>query len=276
MSFERAEGRVRGANDTELHVEQEGAGPAVLLLHGFPDSVHLWRGQIPALAEAGHQTIAFDLRGFGRSDRPADVDAYRIELSVRDAMAVLDSIGVERATVVGHDWGAVVAWALAAAAPERVERLVALSVGHPAGFWAPSQWAPSWYMLFFQFRGVAERALRRDDWRMLRGFLRGGDVDRYVRDLGRPGALAAALNWYRANVSPTVIGADVPWPMPPVSCPTLGVWGSADVALTEGQMTRSARHVDGEFRYERLEGVGHWIPTEATEQLNRLLLEFLE
>ena len=128
-----------------------------------------------------------------------------------DLLAVLDALEVERAQVVGHDWGAGVAWALAAFVPQRVERLVVLSVGHPQAFSEPTieQREKSWYMLLFQFADVAEEMLQRDDWRLMREWLRdNGDVERYLADLSRPGALTAALNWYRANVAPKVREGD--------------------------------------------------------------------
>jgi pimeloyl-ACP methyl ester carboxylesterase len=151
------------------------------------------------------RVIAPDLRGSGESDKPDAVEEYELRRSVGDMVAVLDGLGIERAHVVGHDWGAVVAWLLAALVPDRVERLVAMSVGHPNSLRRRSieQQEKSWYMLLFQFTGVAEQLLMRDDWKLFREWLRNdGDIDRYVTDLSRPGALTAGLNWYRANAHP--------------------------------------------------------------------------
>jgi len=275
MSWDAAE-RV-SVGDVSLAVRQAGDGPAVLLLHGFPDSSRLWRHQVPALTAAGLRVIAPDLRGFGESDRPSRVADYAIPAVVADAAGLLDALVVDRAHVVGHDWGAVVAWALAATRPERVDRLAALSVGHPAAFGRRSiaQRERSWYMLLFQFEGVAEELLRRDDWRLMREFLRErGDVEEYVRDLERPGALTAALNWYRANVPPAAELSPAP-ALPPVQAPTLGVWSADDPYVMEERMTASEAFVTGPWRYVRLEGVGHWIPLEAPERLGALLVEHL-
>src|SRR5215471_13656265 len=209
-------------NGLRLHVQDEGDGEPVLLLHGFPDSGWLWRHQVPALTAAGFRAIVPDLRGFGESDRPEGVASYAMPNIVGDVIGVLDAAGIERANVVGHDWGAAVGWALAAMAPARVSRLVALTVGHPSGFFtdAMGQRERSWYMLFFQHAGVAEDALRRDDWRLFRQWARGqGDLDVYLRDLDRPGALTAALNWYRANTPAEAFGVVNPIPLPPVSRP---------------------------------------------------------
>jgi pimeloyl-ACP methyl ester carboxylesterase len=266
------------ANELSFHVVDEGQGPAVLLLHGFPDSWALWRHQIPALVQAGHRVIAPDLRGFGESDRPEGVQAYGMELLVGDVLGILGALGVERASVVGHDWGAALGWALAALAPERVQRLAVLSVGHPAGYFTDemAQREMSWYMLFFLFPGVAEDALRRDDWALLRSLLRGqGDVERYLTDLGRPGALTAALNWYRANITAESFAHPNPTPLPPVGCPVLGVWSNGDHYCGEAQMLASRRHVTGPWRYERIDGASHWIPLDAPEPVNKLLVEFI-
>ena len=199
--------RRRVAGDgIELAVLDEGEAdrPAVLLVHGFPDSSNLWRHQVPALTAAGVRAIAPDMRGFGESDRPQAAEQYRITRAVSDLVAVLDALGIERARVVGHDWGAAIAWVFAALHPRRVERLVAMSVGHPgAQRRTISDREKAWYTLLFQFEGVAEELLRRDEWKLFREWLReDGDVDRYLADLSRPGALTAGLNWYRANLHP--------------------------------------------------------------------------
>jgi pimeloyl-ACP methyl ester carboxylesterase len=260
-----------------LTVQDEGEGAPVLLIHGFPDSHRLWRHQAPALVAAGKRVIVPDLRGFGASEQPADVAAYAVRHSLADMLAVLDALEIQRAQVVGHDWGAAVAWGLAAFAPERVERLAALSVGHPLAFAEPTmeQREKSWYMLFFQFADVAETVLPREDWRFLREWLRdNGDVEQYVADLSRPGALTAGLNWYRANMAPARQLRE-PSGFPVVTVPTLGIWSSGDDYLTEEQMVRSGDHIAAEWRYERIEGASHWMQLDEPERLNELLLGFL-
>jgi pimeloyl-ACP methyl ester carboxylesterase len=260
-----------------LAVQDEGRGQPVLLIHGFPDSSSLWRHQVGALTEAGMRAIVPDLRGFGRSDRPEPVEAYAIAHSVADMVAVLDAVGAGRSHVVGHDWGAVVAWSLAAFIPDRVDRLVAMSVGHPGALRQRSmeQREKAWYQLLFQFAGVAEELLTRNDWKLFREWLRGdGDLERYITDLSRPGALTAGLNWYRANLAPQ-LELERRTPVPPVAAPTLGLWSSGDNYLTEAGMVRSADFVTGPWRYERIEGASHWMQLDEPELTNRLLLEFL-
>ena len=190
-------------NGISLHVEDHGIGKPVLLLHGWPDSSYLWRHQIPFLVANGFRAIAPDLRGFGRSDRPEGVAAYSLLNAVADAVGILDALGIEAADIVAHDWGAGVAWLTATARPNRVRRLVVLSVPHPLAPYTLRQREMAWYQLFFQFEGIAETWLQHDNWALFREMLRGnGDVDRYISDLSRPDALKASLNWYRANLAP--------------------------------------------------------------------------
>ena len=267
-------GRVE-VNGVGIEYEVTGQGRPVVLLHGFPDSGRLWRHQVPALAGAGFRVIVPDLRGYGRSDKPQAVEAYSMVFLAADVLAVLADLEITRAHVVGHDWGAALAWGLAAFAPERVDHLAVLSVGHPATFRrTPLQREKSWYMLLFQFPGIAERWLADNDWANFRTWARHPDADQVIADLEATGSLTPGLNWYRANVPPESWVAP-PLTLPPVQAPTMGVWSTADIALTEVQMTDSAQSVAGSWRYERLDGPGHWMQLEAPEVLNALLLDFL-
>ena len=265
-------------NGSSFSVEDTGGdGPTVLMLHGFPDSAALWRNQIPELVAARYRVIAPDLRGFGSSDRPGGVENYQLELLIGDVLSILDALEVRSTAVVGHDWGSGIGWALAGFAPERVTRFMALSVGHPSSYFTElRQRELSWYMLFFQFTGVAEEALRRNDWALLREWTNNPvDIERYISDLERPGALTAALNYYRANVPPEAFGGGAGIELPPVACPVLGVWSDGDMACGEAQMLASGERVSGPWRYERIRGAGHWIPLDAPEELSNLLLGFL-
>src|SRR5579871_479251 len=258
-------------NGLRFHVVDEGQSFPVLLLHGFPDTSRLWQSQIAALVGAGYRAIAPDLHGRGKTDRPSRLEGYTLPAIVQDLAALLDALGVARAHVVGHDFGAAVAWLVAALLPERVERLVAISVGHPGTAGRPTleELQKGWYRLLFQFEGVAEELVQQNDWYLLRELVQGGsDVEQYIADLSQPGALTAGLNWYRANLPPQRLLA-TPRPLPPVQAPTLGIWSSGDLYLSEGRMLRSAEHIAGPWRYERIEGVSHWIPTEAPDQVNR-------
>jgi pimeloyl-ACP methyl ester carboxylesterase len=270
--------RITG-DGVELSVLDEGEGPTVLLLHGFPDSSRLWRHQIATLTDAGFRAVAPDQRGYGDSDKPQEIDAYGFGHLVADVVAVLDQSGVEKAHVVGHDWGAAVAWACAMMVPQRVDKLVTLSVGHPGAFAERSleQRRRSWYMLLFQFE-EAEDLLRKDDWKLMRQWAASHpEFERAIEDLRRPGALTAALNCYRASLHPrTELRAGGTRSLPPVTADTLGIFSTGDAFLVEEQMTGSAPHVAGSWRYERIEGAGHWMQLEQPERISALLIDFLK
>ena len=261
-------------------ISYEVSGPAdgspVVLLHGFPDSGRLWRQQVPALVDAGLRVIVPDQRGYGASDKPADVDAYNLLFLAGDVVAVLDDLGIDRAAVVGHDWGAAVAWGIGAMVADRVSKVAALSVGHPSSFGGAgyAQREKSWYMLLFQFPEVAEQWLSTDDWVNFKEWSQHPDAAGVIADLERDGSLTPGLNWYRANIPPeSFVGP--PMELPPVQAPAMGVWSSGDFALTEAQMKGSGEFCAGGFRYERIEGPGHWMQLEAPDEVNRLLVSFL-
>jgi pimeloyl-ACP methyl ester carboxylesterase len=258
-----------------IEYEVTGEGRPVVLLHGFPDSGRLWRHQVPALASAGFQVIVPDLRGYGRSGKPEAIEAYSLLLLAGDVMAILASNQIARAHVVGHDWGAALGWSLASLAPDNVDHLVALSVGHPATFLRTfEQRQKSWYMLLFQFPGIAERWLTEDDWVNFRRWGRHPDADQVIAELEANGSLTPGLNWYRANVPPEAWVGPPPQ-LPPVQAPTMGIWSTGDLALTEVQMIDSASNVAGPWRYERLDGPGHWMQLDAADDVTALLLDFL-
>jgi pimeloyl-ACP methyl ester carboxylesterase len=239
-----------------IEYEVTGEGRPVVLLHGFPDSGRLWRHQVPALAQAGFKVIVPDLRGYGRSDKPAEVPAYALSALAADVLAV--------------------AWVLATLAGDRVDHLVAMSVGHPATFRADGyeQHEKSWYMLLFQFTGIAEQWLSDNDWANFRAWARHPDSDAVIAELEARRSLTPGLNYYRANLPPESYLLPA-LELPPIQSPTMGVWSSGDIALTEAQMTNSAKSVAGPWRYERLEGPGHWMQIEAPDAVNRLLVDFL-
>ncbi|MDZ4308286.1 alpha/beta hydrolase [Allopontixanthobacter sp.] len=257
-----------------MQITLAGQGEALLLLHGFPDSAKLWRKMIPGLVDAGFQVIAPDQRGFGETTAPAKVADYSIDRIAVDAIALLDTLGIERAGLVGHDWGAVIGWRLAADHPERFSGFVALSVGHPkatlrAGF---RQKLKSWYFLLFLLRGIGEAVVRAADFKAL-GWMTRQDPEmvNWRRDLSRPGRLTAGMNWYRANIA-ALSKAD----FPPARIPVLGLIGSADVALGTEQMRDSADYADVSFRCEVIEGAGHWLPLSAAAAIEPKIVGFLK
>jgi pimeloyl-ACP methyl ester carboxylesterase len=268
------EGRTLPVNDIDINVAVESDGPAVLLLHGFPDSNALWRDVIPALVEAGYQVIAPDQRGFGASAAPQGVKQYRIAAIVSDAIAVLDALGISKAHLVAHDWGAIIGWVMAGQHGERFYSYTAFSVGHPAAYSAAGweQKRKAWYTVFFQMRGIAEAVLKAGNWGVFRKWLNHNpETEHWIEDLSRPGRLTAAMNWYRANLLKLYFTD-----FPRVSIPVMGVWSSDDMALAEDQMINSEGLVDNSFRYERVDDCSHWIPLDKSQVVAALVLDFFE
>ncbi len=254
------------------------AGPAdgepVVLLHGFPQDASAWDRVAPVLHGSGLRTLAVDQRGYSPMARPHRRSAYRLREVADDVLALLDTAGLDGAHVVGHDWGAVVGWALAAWHPERVRTLTALSVPHPGAMAkamvTSDQALRSTYMAFFQLPLVPEAALLSGGGAPLRRLLRRSGLpddlaDHYVTRMREPGALTAALNWYRA----------LPWagrdPVGPVTVPTLHVWSTGDTFLGRTATEHTRRYCGADYRLEVLEDVPHWIPELAAEQVAELV-----
>ncbi|MBB6628172.1 alpha/beta hydrolase [Nocardioides sp. KIGAM211] len=266
-----------GAHTFDVAVSGPDDAPVVLLLHGFPQSGHSWRLVLPTLLDAGFRVVVPDQRGYSPGARPDDVEDYRIGPLAGDALGILDALGVDRAHVVGHDWGAAVAWQLGARHPERVRTLTAVSVPHPRAFITAlrtddEQRAASTYMRDFATPSY-DAVLLADDaarFRSLFGPMPGAvDVEHMLVRAREPGALAAWLRWYAAQRLEDV--ADTP----DVPVPTLHVWSDGDHALRRAGAEGTAACVSGPYRLDVLPGVSHWIPEEAADALGALLVEHL-
>ena len=250
-------------------------GRPVLLLHGFPEAGAEWSHQVAALGAQGFRAVAPDQRGYSpgvRPERPAD---YAIDLIVGDVLAIADEFGWRRFDLVGHDWGGAAAWWTADAHPERLRSLSVVSTPHPAALGEAlrgdeEQRMMSQYMIEWRERST-ERRMLADDAKALRSMFDGrverSRVDEYVQRLAEPGALTAALNWYRSGKPGTKAGR--------ITVPTLYVWSTEDVALGSTAALGTAAWVDGPYRFEMIEDVSHWVPEEAPELLTGLLLEQL-
>lgn len=282
MSAPEIRHRTLDAGEVRLHCAEAGpeSGPLVLLLHGFPEHWITWRKQIPALAAAGYHVVAPDLRGYGASDRPARTADYRIEKLAADIAGLIDALGASSARVVGHDWGGMVAWRFAMWHPEKLERLAVLNIPHPErmkrGLFTPRQLRKSWYAFFFQVPWLSERVLAANDFHKLRNVFRWQPVKPYapeqveeiVAALKQPGALTAALDYYRAAAWPFGRRSER------IEKPVLVIWGERDTALGPELAAPDARWVK-DVRLERLPEATHWVQADAAEQVNRLLLDFL-
>lgn len=263
-----------GPLSLDVHaVGDEGAPQSVLALHGFPQSARSWRGVGERLAAQGVRVVAPDQRGYSPRARPEGVEHYRMDRLVEDALAVADTMGLGRFHLLGHDWGAQVGWNVCERAAERVLSFTALSVPHPRAYAtaykedAEQREAAAYIGLFWQV-GVAEERLAQDDWAGLRRMLTGLDADEvahYVARMAEPGALTAALSWYRAMES----GAGAA----PTRVPTTYVWSTADLALRRRGAELCGEFIDADYRLVVLEGVSHWIPDEAPEAVVEAVLD---
>lgn len=246
----------------------------MLLLHGFPQHSGEWDAVLPMLHAAGLRTFGLDQRGYSPGARPPAIEDYRVAECVADVLGVLDGLGVDSAHLVGHDWGAVVAWQTAARHPERIRTLTAVSVPHPAAMsyalaTDADQRERSSYITLFRQAGTAERVLLADDAAALRRLLAGagaGRVDEYVKPMQAPGALTAALNWYRAMSRTDPVGTG------PIKVPTTYVWSDGDAAVGAVAAKACAGQVTGDYEFVSLTGVSHWIPDEEPHALAQAVL----
>ncbi|PSP99436.1 alpha/beta hydrolase [Halobacteriales archaeon QS_4_70_19] len=282
----------RDIDGLELHAVAAGdpSDPLVVLLHGFPEFWWGWREYVGPLVDAGYRVLAPDGRGYNLSEAPDALPAYSTDRLSADLAGWIESEGRDSARVVGHDWGAAVAWDAALRRPAVVDRLVIINVPHPAAFagalmpsrgrWKLTlrQWRRSWYVLFFQLPGVPEWLNRRSDYEGMARFLRQAspdalseaDLDRYRAAWSRPGALTAMLDWYRAAVQhrPDLPGVTV-------EQPTLVVWGEQDDALLPELAEQSVGFCE-DGRLERFPDASHWVTHERQAEVQALLREHLD
>jgi len=257
------------------------AGPAdgelVLFLHGFPEFADAWCVVMHLVAKAGFSAVAVDQRGYSVGVRPKEVSDYGIEHLTSDIQGFVDTLGRRRFHLVGHDWGAFLAWVFAAKHPDRVQSLSALSAPHPNAFLNAietdeDQKQRSRYISFFRMPGgAAECFFQADNYQRLRAVYQGklpeSAISENIRRLAEPGALTSALNWYRALNLEARIGE--------ITVPTLYIWSAEDLALGETAAIETAGYVTGPYRFERLEGRSHWLLEEVPDRLSSLLLEHI-
>jgi pimeloyl-ACP methyl ester carboxylesterase len=268
-------------NGARYYVRDTGPGEnAVLLLHGWPDDGTVWRRQVPALEKNGYRVICPDLLGYGQSGKPDALERYTFEALAADIVDLLDGLGVGETHLVAHDYGAVLGWDLATAHPNRFKTYVPLSVGHLGLVLDLSFDAMRWHWyLLFNTLDLAPEVFRAADGNFFREMIRRHpDREDIVKRYLRPGAMEAAMSWEKANPLPEImLGAltgQIPEP-PPVNVPTFGIWSSGDDYVWEDQMKNSNNLVAAEWRYERIDGAGHWFMLEHPDETNRLLLDWL-
>ena len=272
-------------NGVRLHVIQAGPqeGPLVILLHGFPEFWFSWHQQIAPLAAAGYRVWVPDQRGYGLSEKPAGIKAYRIDQLAADVVGLIDAAGERQAIVVGHDWGAAVAWHTALKYPERVARLAILNVPHPVVMVQnlrsnPRQLLKSWYIFFFQLPWLPETLIALGNWRAgvasLQGSSRSGtfndkDIELYRNAWSQPHAMTSMINWYRAMIKhpPKING-------PQITVPTQIIWGMRDRFLS-ADMARQSLAFCRDGRLAFIETATHWVQHEEPKRVNAILLSFM-
>jgi len=273
-------------NGIKLHVVQAGpqSGVPVVLLHGFPEFLYGWRKQIPALVAEGCRVIIPDQRGYNLSDKPKGAKSYIASALVADIIGLIDALGYEKVNLVGHDWGAVVAWKLAIKHPERLHKLGIMNVPHPAVMQKflsrdPDQIRRSWYAMFFQLPWLPETILKINDWRNAIRVLRASskhrsftdeDIIQYKEAWSQPEVMTSMLNWYRAIFQRQPKMADGLR----VKVPTLMMWGMKDFALTH-RMARPSMDYCDEGNLILFPEATHWIHLDAAEEVNHYLTDFI-
>ena len=272
-------------NGIRMHYVTQGQGPLIVLLHGFPEFWYSWRRQIPFLAEHGYTVIAPDLRGYNDTDKPRS--GYDIPTLIRDIARLIIGVGYEKAFIVGHDWGGVLAWAFAMRYPEMTERLIVMNAPHPAAFIREmrtfKQLRKSWYIFAFQIPWLPEYMLLRNNANEIGRVLLGAAVQRWVfppeeiakyqQAMSKPGAMTAALNYYRQSFrrgSRAYTGGKVH-----VSVPTLLIWGEQDIALGIELTYGLEKWVDN-LQIKRIPDSGHWVQQEQADKVNQYMLDFLQ
>jgi len=257
-------------------------GPLVILLHGFPEFSYAWRNQVGPLVDDGWRVLVPDQIGYNLSDKPVGLENYDIDALADDFLRLAESAGYRTFSLVGHDWGGIVAWWLALRDPDRIERLAILNAPHPAtmtryAMTHPTQMLRSWYVLFFQIPGLPEALLRAGGYRMARRLLTGTsrgdafsrhDLDHYQEAWSRPGALTAMINWYRALRKRRRLRSER------VRVPTMILWGERDAALEFPLALAALRRCD-QGRLFRFPNATHWLQHEEPEDVNHLLRAFL-
>jgi pimeloyl-ACP methyl ester carboxylesterase len=273
-------------NGIHLNVVQAGPedGPLIVLLHGFPEFSYSWHRLMPVLVSAGYRAWAPDQRGYNLSDKPEGLDAYQIDQLVADVIGLIDAAKADKAILVGHDWGAGVAWRAAATHPDRIAKMVVMNVPHGKvmkDFIRKSrrQLLKSWYIFFFQIPWLPERLARMGNWRMLVktlkrtshwGTFSEDDFGHYREAWAQPRAMSSMLNWYRAFMRrpPTVRGSRR------ITVPTLLIWGKRD-AMLSSDMAQPSIDLCDQGRLVFIDDATHWVYHEKLEEVKDLIVEFL-
>ncbi|EGR1736949.1 alpha/beta fold hydrolase [Vibrio parahaemolyticus] len=265
--------------DITIQAYEKGQGEPIIFVHGFPDSANAWRHQVDPFVSAGYRVITLDMRGYGKTSKPMEKEHYHITMLASDVKAVLDHLNIEKAHVVGHDWGSVVSWAFAGIYPQATKSLTAISAGHPLGILTMpdiQQREMSWYFFFFQLP-MAQDLLAAEDWKLFKEWIRNHPEWEHWKEAFKEGKdIVPGLNWYRnaLNLESPMKAEDLGH----VQAPCLGIWSEQDYYLGEKQMKDSAHFIGeyGSFEFTRVNDATHWVQLDKPDEINEIVLNFTE
>ncbi len=277
-------------NGIIMHYVTIGNGPLIVFLHGFPEFWYSWRYQIPFFSKH-FKVVVPDMRGYGETEKPAEINEYRIEKLVADIVELIHSLGQEKAIVVGYDWGGAIAWSVAMMSPSIVEKLIVMNIPHPAvlqknAFRNYEQMQKSWYMFFFLLQDVPENRLSSNNFEFLKHLFEisikrkekftQSDIEGYVSSWSKEGGITGGINYYRANLNAEFWGSlDESIPFPKIKSATLQIWGEEDILFGKELTEGTNEFVDAPFSLKTIPNCGHWIQQEAPEEVNQVIDEFL-
>ena len=271
------------ANGIRFHYVTAGDGPLALLLHGFPEFWYSWRHQIPVLAR-DHRVVALDLRGYNDTEKPRGSGAYRLLTLIEDVAAVIRGLGYDQCTLVGHDWGGAIAWGVANQYPAMIANLIVMNLPHPVRFFqglrTPQPLLKSWYVALFQLPWLPEFLLQTANFRAFealfdvtlrsRQALTQDDINAYKLAFAKPGAMTAALNYYRNVISTDWL--TIQWRV--LTMPVMMIWGEEDHFLGK-ELTYGTEEYASDFQIHYIPNCGHWVQQECPELVNQYLCDFL-
>lgn len=271
------------ANGINFHYVSQGEGPLLLLLHGFPENWYSWKKQIPFLAEK-YKVVAIDMRGYNYTEKPQNIEDYRLDILRNDIKTLIKAFGEEKAVIVGHDWGGVVAWSFAMIYPEMVEKLVIMNAPHPVGYIkalkSSMQLLNSWYVLFFQLPDLPEKMMEKDHYQFMINSLKESsqkpeqafaedDIEHFIDCLRQPGTVSAMINYYRALVRYSSENR-----VKRIDLPTLMVWGEKDKFLRKEVNNGIDKYVT-DLTIKYIPEASHWVNRDEPEKVNKMLADFL-
>jgi pimeloyl-ACP methyl ester carboxylesterase len=276
-------------NGIRMHYVTMGNGSLIILLHGFPEFWYSWRYQIPTLSDQ-FKVVAPDMRGYGETEKPVKIDSYKIEKIVKDIVELVCKLGYEKAIIAGHDWGGIIAWCIAMMAPDVVEKLIIMNAPHPGVYSKHmlkniKQMLRSWYVFFFLIKGIPELILSVNNYKILKSSLLKSSVRKKVfteKDIAayvsswKSGGVSGGINYYRANLNLRYWSNPNSVSFPKIKVPVLQIWAEDDIFLGKELTKNTQEFIDAPYRLHLIPNCGHWLQQEASDELNGVMIKFLD